>query len=296
MRPEVFITIIIPSFNAETHILHCLESIMNQSFEDFEIMIIDGLSTDNTLGVVKSIAMGNEKISFISEKDAGVYDAMNKGIERATGEWLLFLGSDDQLYDNNILSRMAAVLKPSLSDFVYGNVKIIGTTAWAKDGDIYDGEFSLERLFEKNICQQGIFYRKTVFSKLGNYNIDYKTSADWDLNHRCFAFAKVQYQDEIVSRFFAGGVSTKSNNDKFTSEDIVLNLKKYHKTGYFNKLYRQYSWVFFNISNKFLGEGKYFKSFYFLFFSVWHTGKKATVLKNYLNNFLRLNRYNYARR
>jgi glycosyltransferase involved in cell wall biosynthesis len=296
MYHEVFITIIIPSFNAETYINHCLESLINQSFKDYEILVIDGLSTDNTLSIVKTFSTQNDRILSISEKDNGVYDAMNKGIEKASGEWLLFLGSDDQLYDNHVLSGMAAILKLSLSDFVYGNVQIIGDTSWAKDGDIYDGEFSREKLFGKNICHQGIFYRRSVFSKLGNYDTDYKTSADWDLNHRCFAFAKVQYQNEIVSRFFAGGNSTQNNNDKFTSEDIVLNLKKYHKVNYFNNLYKQYSWVFFNVSITFLVAGEYFKSLYFLFFSIWHTKNKIQVLKNYINNFLRRNKYNYARR
>ena len=93
-----FISIIIPTFNAESTILKALESILQQTFKDFEILIIDGLSKDKTIEIVENLK--DSRIKIHSDKDIGIYDAMNKGIHYAQGKWLYFIGSDDYLYNN----------------------------------------------------------------------------------------------------------------------------------------------------------------------------------------------------
>src|SRR5688572_23331397 len=93
-------SIIIPTLNSEAHIRRSLESVLHQSFPNFEILIVDGLSVDQTLSIVQQ--ENDARITTYSEKDHGIYDAMNKGITLAKGKWLYFLGSDDVLYDNNV--------------------------------------------------------------------------------------------------------------------------------------------------------------------------------------------------
>ena len=86
-------SIIIPTFNAAKTLSASLESVINQSCQQFELLIVDGISTDDTLSVVKKYAALSANIKWVSEKDNGIYDAMNKSIKMAKGEWLFFLGS-----------------------------------------------------------------------------------------------------------------------------------------------------------------------------------------------------------
>ena len=163
------ISIIIPTFNSAKTLAVCLDSILKQSFTDFEVLIMDGLSTDNTLEIAKSY--DDIRLIISSEKDNGIYDAMNKGITQSKGEWIYFLGSDDRLFNKNVFSEVYEIQKKGNSKIIYGNVLIEGQAGWAKNGQIYDGEFSLSKLIERNICHQAIFYKKEVFDKLGLYNI-----------------------------------------------------------------------------------------------------------------------------
>ena len=94
-------SIIVPTFNSAHTLKRCLDSILSQTFKNFEIIIADGLSTDSTLMTAES--MRDERINIFSEKDYGVYDAMNNAVERAQGKWILFLGSDDFLFDDFVL-------------------------------------------------------------------------------------------------------------------------------------------------------------------------------------------------
>ena len=292
---KLLFSIIVPSYNAAASISRCLESVCTQNFTDFEVWVIDGLSSDATVQLVQNYREKDKRIKFIAEKDNGIYDACNKGIGQANGEWLLFLGADDKLYNNEVLATAAKKLQASAAGMVYGNVKIEGDLPWAKNGAVYDGEFTVEKLFYKNICHQAIFYRRTIFDKIGHYEVAYKISADWDFNHRCFAHCSVEYIDVIVSFFFAGGFSTANNNDAFTSRDIVLKLRKYHNLGYFNKLYQPYFWVFFNLSCHCITCKKYLRSVYFLFFTMLYAKKKTGLLKNYIAFFLRRNQLNQSK-
>ena len=153
-------SIIIPTFNAGKTLSFCLDSVLIQSFQDFEILIIDAVSSDNTMSIVEEYAAANTAITWISEKDKGIYDAMNKSISLAKGEWLYFLGSDDKLYDAEVLKKIMNSLNENHSlDVLYGNVS-------SNRLGIYDGEFNAGKIRLKNICHQAIFLRKTVFTTL----------------------------------------------------------------------------------------------------------------------------------
>ena len=214
-------SIIIPTYNSGNTIVNALNSIYSQSFTQLEIIIIDGLSTDNTIEVVKTFAAKDNRIKWISEKDSGVYDAMNKGVDLADGQWLYFLGSDDTLYDTNVLHKVYNIINSDQDHFeiLYGNVmsRALGTS--------YDGEFSRKKILEKNICHQAIFYKNTVFKEVGYYNVKYKIAADYEFNMRCFFNnrLKIKYADLIIAHYFDAGLSSRSYDALFYTEypDLV---------------------------------------------------------------------------
>lgn len=224
---KIFFSIIIPTFNSSATIKSCLESIFNQSFLYFEVCIIDGFSSDNTIEIVKEYSLKYPNIRFVSEKDNGIYDAMNKGIQLAEGEWIYFLGSDDLLHDKFVLQKVYSFDK-SEYQVVYGTAKIIGETAWAKDGHLYDGEFDLHKLLKKNICQQAMFYHKSCFTDTTSlFNIDYEICADWDFNLRCWSKKEFLYIDEIIVDFYGGGASTQKNANKIFYDEFDKNISQY---------------------------------------------------------------------
>lgn len=195
------ISIIIVAFNAAKTLERSINSALQQTYQNTELIVIDGGSSDATTEILNSIVRPN--FSWISESDEGIYDAMNKGIRISSGEWLYFLGADDELYGSEILETVFKESDLHDADLLYGNVK--------RDGNrkLYDGEFDYEKLLKKNISHQAIFYKKDIFLRIGYYNLRYKTHADWDMNLRCFEDQTVQakYFDQIIACFATGGAS-----------------------------------------------------------------------------------------
>jgi len=200
MYPKI--SVIIAVYNGAKVIEKSVRSFLNQNYVNKELIIVDGGSADETLSIIKRF--DDPSIFWKSEPDKGVYDAMNKGIERATGEWIYFLGADDEFYNNEVLASLFGGSNFDGIDFLYGNVK--------RDGfkKVYDGEFDYRKLLIKNISHQAIFYRKNIFQQLGNYNVNFKTHADWDFNLRCFEKKeiRIKYHPEVIARFGQGGLSS----------------------------------------------------------------------------------------
>lgn len=208
---QPFISIIIPTCNSDKTLCECLESILNQSFLDYEVIIVDGVSSDNTMPIVKHYANSFPNVHWISKRDKGIYDAMNKGARLAKGEWLYFMGSDDTIFSKDTLNEIKKELKDF--DVVYGNV--LST----RFNGIYDGSFTKEKIYEKNICHQAIFFNKRVFKKIGEFNLRYSSHADWDHNLRWFLSGKIKrkYVDLIFANYADGGFSS-INGDRFFSQ------------------------------------------------------------------------------
>jgi glycosyltransferase involved in cell wall biosynthesis len=171
------VSIITAVYNGNAAIEKAIKSVVNQNYPNFEYLVIDGGSADGTVETLKKY---NDVIDYwLSEPDNGVYDALNKGIDLAHGEWIYFLGADDKLFDNKVLQSFLA--GPQSSKMVYGNV------VWAGTGKLYDGEFSQWKLCRKNICQQAIFYHRDLFRMLGKFETKYPLQADWLFNLKAFA-------------------------------------------------------------------------------------------------------------
>lgn len=207
-------SIIVPTWKAAATVGACAENLLRQTYSDFEVVVVDGASTDETLDIVKSYAPDfGPRLVVHSEPDQGIYDAMNRGVSMASGAWLLFLGSDDTLHDADTLARVAAFIGDNEpSDLVYGDV-VMGST-----GSRHAGEFDLDRLlFEMNICHQSIFYRRELFAGIGPYNLRYPIWADWDFNIRCFSnpALAIRYMDIVVADYNdMTGLSMRTGTDK----------------------------------------------------------------------------------
>jgi glycosyltransferase involved in cell wall biosynthesis len=219
------ISVITVVFNAVKTLESTIDSVLAQTNKNYELIIIDGGSMDGTLEILKNKKA--ENLFWTSDPDKGIYDAMNKGIKKATGEWIIFLGADDKFYDQYVLENIFSESNHDGVDFIYGNVK-----SEAYKG-LYDGEFNYEKLLKKNISHQSIFYRKSIFDTIGSYNLKYKTHADWDFNLRCFENKELQikYVDTVIAEFGKGGLS--SNYDiPFLRESLLprkLNFLKANK-------------------------------------------------------------------
>jgi glycosyltransferase involved in cell wall biosynthesis len=197
---------------------------------------MDGGSTDGTQAIVKSFK--DLRIHFYSEPDMGVYDAMNKGIEKAKGEWIFFLGSDDKFHDHEVLSDIAKVAKLSKKSVIYGDAQLDGKVSWAKGEKIYGGKFTLYRLLRRNICHQAIFYKRRFLQQHQlKYNLSYSVSADWDLNLRAWLVNPFHYYPRIISSFTAGGISSEGKVDGY-QQAIPKFYKKYYINPYTNPVSR----------------------------------------------------------
>ncbi|WP_272930250.1 glycosyltransferase family 2 protein [Mycobacterium paraintracellulare] len=193
-------SIIVPTFNAAGTLGECLDSVVRQTCDDFELILVDGDSTDGTVAVATRYAADlGSRLVIHSGPDQGAYDAMNRGIGMATGQWLLFLGADDILYETETLGRVAVFIGDhGHSDLVHGDVIMRST------GSRHGGAFDLDRLlFETNICHQAIFYRRELFASIGPYNLRYRLWADWDFNIRCFSNPALvtRYMNIVVAKY-----------------------------------------------------------------------------------------------
>jgi glycosyltransferase involved in cell wall biosynthesis len=208
------ITVITPTYNAAATLAVCIESVANQSYPHKEHLIIDGLSTDSTLQIVQQYAVNYPHIRYISEKDNGIYDAMNKGITLANGEWVYFLGADDHLFDNNVLQSIFDNKELIRNDLIYGNVFLKQTQI------MYGQESDTRKILDITICHQATFYRKALFKKLGDYIVRYKVAADWAFNIKCFGTKniKIRYIDQPIAFYNQTGFSSDKIDHVFMKE------------------------------------------------------------------------------
>jgi putative colanic acid biosynthesis glycosyltransferase len=193
-------TIITVTYNAEHFIEASLQSVVGQTCKDYEYIIIDGGSTDQTFGIIQKYAQHTSH--FISEKDNGIYDAMNKAIELSSGDYLLFLGADDLLYSEDTLANMAALLGEKPADLLIGKVMYTSRK-------VFISRFSFSTLLNNTVHHQGTFYNRTLFSDF-RFDLQFRLIADYELNLRLYKSRKMlrtTYADAFISLCTDGGVS-----------------------------------------------------------------------------------------
>ena len=168
------ISVITVSLKSVETIEATIKSVLNQTYNHLEYLVIDGGSKDGTVELLEKYT-GVGKLRFISEEDNGIYDAMNKGIKMAVGEWIFFIGSDDTLSSIDIIERVFSEDFGN-AEIVYGNVLLLHS------GLIYDGPFDHEKISQHNICHQGMFIKKSLYERLGGFNTKYLVAADYEFN------------------------------------------------------------------------------------------------------------------
>ena len=166
------ITIGTVCYNAANCIENLIKSVMAQTYSNIEFVVMDGASKDGTFDILNKYKSNIDIL--VSEPDKGIYDAMNKLLKKATGDYLIFMGADDVFYDNEVISKMVSRMENPNSVY-YGSVifKGLGTKHW--------GKFNKVKWATGNVCHQSIFYPRAVYST-HNYNIRYKIFADYAYN------------------------------------------------------------------------------------------------------------------
>lgn len=221
------ISIITVCFNSAKTIRQTIESVLNQTYTNIEYILVDGKSTDNTVEIIKEyepkFAEKGIIYRWISEPDNGIYDAMNKGIKMATGEWINFQGSDDWLELNASFSFSEDSQKNQKYDiFLYS------TFIWDKKNRIKLRP-DIKRIdkFLMPTCHQGIFTRRSLL--LGGFNTIYSIAADYDFICTCYHDSKKFHaSNKVIANYNLTGVSS-SDIPKLLNEYLTIS-KKYSKS------------------------------------------------------------------
>jgi glycosyltransferase involved in cell wall biosynthesis len=228
------LSIITINFNNAEGLRNTIDSVINQSFQDFEYLVIDGGSTDGSFEIINRTNRINIKVS---EKDDGIYDAMNKGILKSTGDYLLFLNSGDLLCED-VLEKVFC--KMYHQDILYGNMKI----NWGNDHKtigIMPKCLSLEHMVKDTLWHPVSFIKKELFDRFGMYNTNYKIVADYDFFFKAIIANKVSYihLDLTIAEYNTGGISSiainkvKEKNERLSVLNSYLSPEELNQTKLF---------------------------------------------------------------
>lgn len=196
------VSIITVCFNAEATIEQTIKSVMEQSYQDIEYVIIDGKSSDHTLDIVGKYAHRISKI--VSEPDKGIYDAMNKGIKHTTGDIVGILNADDW-YEKDTVKKVVEAFERENSQIVHGDVRFIYDNGSSED-TVTD---SINKLwFEMVVRHPATFVRREVYQKEGLFDDTFKVAGDYEFVLRCYAHnVKFYYLNTILTNFRMTGIS-----------------------------------------------------------------------------------------
>ena len=223
------ISIITITYNSAKTLHRALTSVLNQTYPDIEHIIVDGASTDGTREIIEAYAAKHKNVRWVSEKDNGIYDALNKGIAMATGDVVGFLHSDDTLYSPDSIGQIAAAFDEQQVDVVYGDLQYC-------HGDKVIRRWK-SNVFCPNSLKFGwmpphptVYVRSKVYQEVGLYDDWFRISADYDMILRIFSAGyKTHYIPEVLVSMEVGGASNKNTKARLskTQEDFLV-LKKNH--------------------------------------------------------------------
>lgn len=204
------ISIITVCYNSSKTIAHTLRSVREQTHEDIEHIVVDGGSRDNTLAVIASEGLHVAKL--VSEKDNGIYDAMNKGVQLCTGDVVAFINADDFYKNIDVLARVAAIMQNEQLDAVYGDVEFF--RIGQRDSVVRhysSGRFSINGLgWGWMPAHPALFVRKALFDRFGGFCTDYLIAGDFEFIARVFKHPELRHRHlpESLVRMQMGGIST----------------------------------------------------------------------------------------
>jgi len=225
------ISIITVCWNSEKYLKTAIESILDQTYKDIEYIIVDGGSSDGTLDIIKHYEpLFNGRMKWISEKDNGIYDAMNKGIKMCSGEIIGLLNSDDFYTSNASLKKIVESFEEKRVDAVYADLyyvkeentdKIVRKWKTGDKKDFLSGWHPAHPTF---------FVKKSVYDQLGLFDLKYRIAADFEIMLRFLEHAKISsyYLPEFILKMRLGGESNRSfSNIKKGKEEILHAFRKH---------------------------------------------------------------------
>ena len=207
------VSIVIATYNSARTLQTALASVANQTYANIELVVVDGGSTDGTLEMIETYAF--KRKTYISEKDKGIFDALNKGVKMSSGEWIFVLGSDDELLPDG---SDTLIQHSDGFDVVYGNTI----------NRFDDGSLTLFKAKDYHClnhiiccCHQGLIMKKDCILRENGFNLNYPLRADFDLIQRCYLKEyRFRQVDASIAYYYVGGASGQAN----LSSDI----ERYH--------------------------------------------------------------------
>lgn len=200
---QPLVSVITAAFNGKPYVAACLESVARQDYSNIEHIVVDGGSTDGTVDVLLQY---DDRIAFWkSEPDRGIYDAWNKALLEARGEWICFLGVDDEFLPGAVSAYMALAAKNPQAEYLSSKIKVLHPSGYIK---ILGSPWTWEK-FSKTMCTPhvGSMHRRSLLDRLGTYNTSYRIVADYELLLRARGQLCAAYIPVTTVMMRAGGVS-----------------------------------------------------------------------------------------
>ena len=218
------ISIIIATYNSGKTLNKCLDSILMQKLQDWECILIDGVSNDNTLQVIDEYERKDSRLSHISETDHGIYDALNKGFKLAKGEWVYVLGSDDWLTYDGLYNLVQGAYAES--GVVYGNIIVAYNNGLNRV--IPPKKISNMRYYMA-ISHQGVIVKREEIIRIGGFDLRYKVKGDFNMIQTLYLKGvKFQYIDTNINYSGMEGLSNKlSSLIKYDWERYLINKRNH---------------------------------------------------------------------
>jgi glycosyltransferase involved in cell wall biosynthesis len=233
------ISVITVAYNSEVYLEKTIQSVTSQTYDNFEYIIVDGGSNDSTVDIIKKY--NNKVDTWISESDNGIYNAMNKGIDLSSGEWIYFLNSGDTFTDINILSKISLFINSCKEDFslIYGRLYLtnskdvvvnIAGKSWI--------DTKKELKYKNSIPHQSVFVKRQNIIDVGKFDDSYRISGDYDLMLKMSAKYNVVFLDNlIVANMKIGGISSNPKN----SLELLMEHRRAQKSNGYK--YPDINWI-----------------------------------------------------
>ena len=243
------ISIITSVWNNKETIKDAIDSVLSQTYEHIEYIVVDGASTDGTVEIVQSY--GDKISKFISEKDNGLYDAMNKGITLATGDIVGILNSDDFYIDNQVIEKVVQEFEEKDVDSVYADLVFVKPENLDKVVRYYNSSYFRPEKFAYGWmpAHPTFFVKRKVYEKYGVFKTDYKIAADYELLTRFLAKNKISYihiKEPIVKMRMGGASTSGLKSNYILNKEIIRACRE-------NDIYTNWLMVLSKYPKKILG-------------------------------------------
>lgn len=235
------LSIIIATYNSEKTLQRTLNSLLNQTYRNFEVILIDGASQDQTIEIIKEnkLRFFDLQIPYYwsSEKDTGIYDAWNKALKKVNTNWISFLGSDDTYYEFALENYVDAIIKSPDINYISSKVELINASG--KSIKVIGEPFNYNQMSRyMNIGHVGSFHHIDLFKKYGDFDDSYKIAGDYEFFLRCDHSINAGFIDKIMVRMLNTGVSNK-HVALALKENLELQLK-YKRLPFFRAYFEFY--------------------------------------------------------